>query len=94
MEHYLDNGIQFVPGVGEARAKLLERELGIRTMRDLLWYFPFRYIDRTRIYRIAEIRGGETPLAARSGIVYPCHAAPELNERRLPVADLGDPVDA
>ena len=38
--------------------------------------------------------GGETPLAARSGIVYPCHAAPELNERRLPVADLGDPVDA
>ena len=32
MEHYLDNGIQFVPGVGEARAKLLERELGIRTI--------------------------------------------------------------
>lgn len=74
MEQFLDNGIQFVPGVGEARAKLLERELGIRTMRDLLWYFPFRYIDRTRIYRIAEIRDGDATLvqfrARVSGVSY------------------------
>ena len=51
----LDNDIKYVPGVGEARARLLERELGIRTVRDLLSHYPFRYIDRTRIYRIAEI---------------------------------------
>ena len=51
----LDNDIKFVAGVGEARAKLLDRELGIRTVGDLLSHYPFRYIDRTRIYRIAEI---------------------------------------
>ena len=51
----LDNDIKYVTGVGEARARLLERELGIRTVDDLLSHYPFRYIDRTRIYRIAEI---------------------------------------
>ena len=51
----LDNDIKYVPGVGEAWAKLLDRELGIRTLGDMLRHFPFRYIDRTRIYRIAEI---------------------------------------
>ena len=51
----LDNDIKFVAGVGEARAKLLERELGIRTLGDMLSHYPFRYNDRTRIYRISEI---------------------------------------
>lgn len=47
--------IKYLKGVGERRAILLEQELGIRTMRDLLYHFPFRYIDRSRFYRIAEI---------------------------------------
>ena len=51
----LSDSVKFVPGVGEVRAKLLEHEAGIRTMGDLLYYFPFRYIDRTRIYKISEI---------------------------------------
>ncbi|MEG1622181.1 MAG: ATP-dependent DNA helicase RecG [Alistipes sp.] len=51
----LDGDIKFIPGVGEIRAKLLEKELGLLTLRDLLWYFPFRYIDRTKIYKINEI---------------------------------------
>lgn len=51
----LSDSVKFVPGVGEVRAKLLEREAGIRTMGDLLYLFPFRYIDRTRIYKIGEI---------------------------------------
>ena len=53
--NYLDSDIKFVPGVGEVRARLLEKELGIRTLGDMLWYFPYRYIDRTKIYRIADI---------------------------------------
>ncbi len=52
---YLCSDIKFVAGVGDVRAKLLERELGIRTLGDLLSHYPFRYIDRTRIYRIGEI---------------------------------------
>ena len=55
MADFLDNSVKFVPGVGEARTKLLEKELGIFTIGDLLRHYPFRYIDRTRIYRIAEV---------------------------------------
>ena len=55
MADFLNNSVKFVPGVGEARAKLLEKELGIITRGDLLRHYPFRYIDRTRIYRIAEV---------------------------------------
>ena len=51
----LKSDIKYVAGVGEARARLLDKELGIRTVGDLLNHFPFRYIDRTRVYRIAEI---------------------------------------
>ena len=51
----LKSDIKYVAGVGEARARLLDKELGIRTVGDLLDHFPFRYIDRTRVYRIVEI---------------------------------------
>jgi len=51
----LEANIQFVPGVGEARAQLLDRELHIRTVGDVLRHYPTRYIDRTKVYRIAEI---------------------------------------
>ena len=51
----LDNSIKFVQGVGEVRAKLLEKELGIVTMRDMLYHFPFRYIDRSRTYKVREV---------------------------------------
>ncbi len=55
MVDFLQNDIKFLTGVGERRAALLDKELNIRSMSDLLYHFPFRYIDRTRIYRIAEI---------------------------------------
>ncbi len=55
MGDYLDNSVKFVPGVGEARAKLLEKELGIITIGDLLCHYPFRYVDRTKIYPIASV---------------------------------------
>ena len=56
MGYILDNDIQFLSGVGERRARLLRSELGIRTLGDLLYHFPFRYIDRSRIWRISELR--------------------------------------
>ena len=62
MANYLDNDIKFVAGVGEARARLLEKELGIRTLGDMLCHYPFRYIDRTRIYRIDQIAEGDSAL--------------------------------
>ena len=55
MGNVLNNSVKYVAGVGEARAKLLEKELGIITISDLLRHYPFRYIDRTKIYRIADV---------------------------------------
>ena len=58
MANWLDNSVKYVAGVGEVRAKLLEKELGIITIDDLLRYYPFRYVDRTKVYSIAEINSG------------------------------------
>ncbi len=60
MGSMLDSSIKFVQGVGEVRAKLLEKELGIVTMRDMLYHFPFRYIDRSRTYKVREVTEDNT----------------------------------
>ena len=44
-----------MPGVGPKRAQLLGKELGIATFRDLLYTFPFRYVDRSKFYAVGEI---------------------------------------
>jgi ATP-dependent DNA helicase RecG len=51
----LDTPIEYLKGVGPKRAAVLRKELGIDTFYDLLTYYPFRYIDRSRFYSIAEI---------------------------------------
>ena len=47
--------IEYLKGVGPKRAELLKSELGIRTFNDLLYYFPFRYVDKTKFYTTQEI---------------------------------------
>lgn len=49
--------IKFLPGVGEQRATLLNRELAIHSLNDLLYYFPYKYIDRSKVYRVSELGG-------------------------------------
>ncbi|MBK8554598.1 MAG: ATP-dependent DNA helicase RecG [Lewinellaceae bacterium] len=51
----LDTGIEYLKGVGPQRAEVLKKELGVFTCRDLLFHFPFRYIDRTQFHRIRDI---------------------------------------
>lgn len=53
----LDQDIKFLKGVGPARAELLAHELGVHTVEDLLNHFPRRYVDRSRFYRISDLRG-------------------------------------
>ena len=55
MSQILDSEVKYLPGVGPRRAELLNKELGISTFRDLLYTFPFRYIDRSRFYSVREI---------------------------------------
>lgn len=56
----------YVPGVGPARKKLLVQEAGIATYGDLLQYYPYKYIDRSRIYNIGDMRG-EMPFVQVKG---------------------------
>lgn len=71
---WYDDDVKYVAGVGEVRAKLLLKELGVATVGDLLYCFPFRYIDRSRVYRIAEIdSSGQSLVQFRgrvSGVAY------------------------
>ncbi|MBP5134361.1 MAG: ATP-dependent DNA helicase RecG [Paludibacteraceae bacterium] len=48
--------LQYLKGVGPQRAKLLETELGIKSIDDLLHYFPYRYVDRSHIYSVRDLR--------------------------------------
>jgi len=52
---YLETPVEFLKGVGPKRAELLRMELNVHTFGDLLNYYPFRYVDRSRIYKISEI---------------------------------------
>lgn len=51
-----DLDIKFVKGIGPARAKLLEKELGLRSVYDLVRHYPTSYIDRSKIQRISDVR--------------------------------------
>ena len=58
LRNKLDTEVQFLPGVGPKRASLLRTELEITTVGDLLHTYPFRYIDRSSIQYISDIRSG------------------------------------
>ena len=69
MSYILDREIKYLPGIGEKRAALLDKELGIRTFRDMLYTFPYRYIDRSRIYSISEIDSSMAYIQLRGRII-------------------------
>ena len=52
-----DTDIQFLPGVGPGRKKVLSAELGIGTFGDLLVTYPYKYVDRSRVYAVRELTG-------------------------------------
>lgn len=51
----LDTELTYLPGIGPKRAELLQKELGLKTWGDLLYYFPYKHIDRSRLYRTSEL---------------------------------------
>ena len=52
----LNQDIQYLPGVGPKKRDMLQKELGISKISDLLEYYPYKYVDRSRIYTINELR--------------------------------------
>ena len=63
------NDIKLLPGVGPKRAELFNKELGIYSYEDLLYYYPYKYIDRSRTYTIREINGTMPYIQLRGKIV-------------------------
>ena len=61
--------IKFLPGVGPKKAELLNKELKIFSFEDLLYYFPYKYIDRSRTYKIKEIDGNMPYIQLRGEIL-------------------------
>jgi ATP-dependent DNA helicase RecG len=88
MANILDREIQYLPGIGPKRAELLKKELDIHSFRDLLYTFPFRYLDRTRIYAISELEPSMAWVQIRGTIVAINHAG-ENRGKRL-IATLAD----
>ncbi|HKG06662.1 MAG TPA: ATP-dependent DNA helicase RecG [Pedobacter sp.] len=84
----LDTAIEFLKGVGPKRADLLQKELGIFTCEQLLNYFPFRYIDRTRYYKINELNP-DLPFVQILGRITHKEMIGEKQKKRL-VAKLTD----
>ncbi len=82
MPQFLDQEIQFLPGVGPKRAELLKNELNITTFRDLIYYFPFKYIDRTKFYRISEIHA-QMPYIQVKGKIRSLDIVGAGNKQRL-----------
>jgi len=82
MPDILDTEIKFLSGVGPKRSELLDNELGIKTFRDLLYYFPYKYIDRTKFYKISEL-DPEMPYVQVRGVIEGFQAEGAGRNKRL-----------
>jgi ATP-dependent DNA helicase RecG len=69
-ESFLDTPIEFLKGVGPERAKLLKTEFDIHNFGDLLRWYPYRYVDRTRFYKTTEISGDLPWVQLRGQILH------------------------
>ena len=74
--------IKYLQGVGPSRADLLDKELGIKTVGNLLTYYPYKYVDKTHIYKISEI-DGSMPYVLIMGKILSADTIGEGRGRRL-----------
>ena len=80
--------IKYLQGVGPQRATMLNKELNIFSLHDLLYYFPYKYVDRSRLYYIHEI-DGNMPYIQLKGQILSFETIGEGRQRRL-VAHFSD----
>ena len=84
----LTQDIKYLQGVGPQRATLLANELSITTVGDLLSYYPYKYVDRSRIYKISDI-DGNMPYVQLCGQIFSFESIGEGRGKRL-VAHFSD----
>lgn len=74
----INTPIEYIPGVGPKKAATLTAEIGARTVADLLTYYPYRYIDRTKFYTVRECVSEQAYIQLRGRIL----SFEELGENR------------
>lgn len=82
MFDFFNRDIKFLPGVGPKRAETLNKEAGIFSVHDLLYYFPYKYVDRSRIYQIREL-DGNMPYIQLKGQILSFETLGEGRQKRL-----------
>ncbi|MBC7615735.1 MAG: ATP-dependent DNA helicase RecG [Pedobacter sp.] len=78
----LDTPLVYLKGVGPKRAELLQKELGITTYEQLLHHYPFRYIDRTRFYKMNEL-SEDMPVVQVIGKISTKEVIGEKHKKRI-----------
>ncbi len=89
MSHLLHTPIEYLKGVGPQRGDLLRKELGIFKYQDLINFYPNRYIDRTRYYKINELQNNPSELQVIGKIIHIKTVEFGKNKKRL-VATFAD----
>ncbi|MDR1632277.1 MAG: ATP-dependent DNA helicase RecG, partial [Dysgonamonadaceae bacterium] len=74
--------IMYLPGVGPRKADVLQKEIRISSWEDMLYYFPYKYIDRSKVFKISEIDGNMPYIQLKGKILY-YEAIGEGRKRRL-----------
>ena len=80
--HILETPIDYLKGVGPTRADLLKKELHIFTYGDLLHHYPFRYIDKSIVYKIADLTT-DMPFIQLKGQIIKFEEKGQKNSKRL-----------
>jgi ATP-dependent DNA helicase RecG len=80
--------IMYLPGIGPRKADVLQKEIQVSSWEDILYYFPYKYIDRSKIFKIREIDGNMPYIQLKGKILY-YEAVGEGHKRRL-TADFYD----
>lgn len=88
MSQFLQTPIEYLKGVGPARAELLKKELQVFTFNDLLFHLPYRHIDRTKVYKVSELRA-DMPYVQVKGTISNVRLLGKHRAQRL-VAELRD----
>lgn len=91
MNNIFNQDIMYLPGVGPKRKEILASQLNIKTWGDLIEYYPYKYVDRSRVYPIREL-SGDMPLVQIKGAIQVFEEFGEGRKKRI-VAHFSDGRD-
>ena len=83
MPSFFQTSVESLKGVGGRKAEILKKELQIFTLHDLMYYFPYKYVDKSRFYRICEIPQHPQAHLQIKGVLTELHTVGERRGRRL-----------